>query len=99
ATEIVTAMKSGVDVVKVFPGGILGSSFIKDIKGPIPHANLMPSGGANRDNMAEWIENGAFAIGIGSALAKGYDGTNPEVVRTNTESFVEAYKNAVKGEG
>lgn len=99
ATEIVTAMKSGVDVVKVFPGGILGSSFIKDIKGPIPHANLMPSGGVNRDNMAEWIENGAFAIGIGSALAKGYDGTNTEVVRTNTESFVEAYKNAVKGEG
>ena len=97
ATEIVTAMKSGVDVLKVFPGGVLGASFIKDIKGPIPHANLMPSGGVNRDNMAEWIANGAFAIGIGSALAKGYDGTNPEVVKANTESFVDAYEDAVKG--
>ncbi|AKG75030.1 bifunctional 2-keto-4-hydroxyglutarate aldolase/2-keto-3-deoxy-6-phosphogluconate aldolase [Salinicoccus halodurans] len=98
ATEIVTAMKSGVDVLKVFPGGVLGASFIKDIKGPIPHVNLMPSGGVNKDNMAEWIENGAFAIGIGSALAKGYDGSNPEVVRENTESFVSVYEAAVKGE-
>lgn len=98
ATEIVTAMKSGVDVLKVFPGGVLGASFIKDIKGPIPHANLMPSGGVNKDNMAEWISNGAFAIGIGSALAKGYDGSNPEVVKANTESFVSVYEAAVKGE-
>lgn len=44
ATEITEAMKSGIDVIKVFPGGILGASFIKDIKGPLPHANLMPSG-------------------------------------------------------
>ncbi|WP_411842879.1 bifunctional 2-keto-4-hydroxyglutarate aldolase/2-keto-3-deoxy-6-phosphogluconate aldolase [Salinicoccus sp. HZC-1] len=98
ATEIVTALKSGVDVIKVFPGGVLGASFIKDIKGPIPHANLMPSGGVNKDNMGEWIRNGAFAIGIGSALAKGYNGSNPEVVKANTESFVSAYEEAVKGE-
>lgn len=98
ATEIVEAMKSGVDVIKIFPGGVLGASFIKDIKGPIPHANLMPSGGVNKENMAEWIENGAFAIGIGSALAKGYDGSNPEVVKENTEAFVATYQKAVKGE-
>lgn len=98
ATEIITAMKSGVDVIKVFPGGVLGASFIKDIKGPIPHASLMPSGGVNKDNMGEWIKNGAFAIGIGSALAKGYNGSNPEIVKANTESFVSAYEAAVKGE-
>jgi len=98
ATEVVTAMKSGVDVLKIFPGGVLGASFIKDIKGPIPHANLMPSGGVDKDNMAEWMENGAFAVGIGSALAKGYDGSNPEVVKANTESFVAVYEAQVKGE-
>ncbi|WP_020007622.1 bifunctional 4-hydroxy-2-oxoglutarate aldolase/2-dehydro-3-deoxy-phosphogluconate aldolase [Salinicoccus albus] len=97
ATEIVEAMKSGVDVLKVFPGGGLGPSFIKDIKGPMPHANLMPSGGVNKENMGEWVKNGAFAIGIGSALAKGYDGSNPEVIKENTESFAAAYE-AVKGD-
>ena len=97
ATEIVEAMKSGVDVIKIFPGGVLGASFIKDIKGPIPHANLMPSGGVNKENMAEWMDNGAFAIGIGSALAKGYDGSNPEVVKKNTEGFVAKYRELAKG--
>lgn len=91
-------MKAGVDVIKIFPGGVLGASFIKDIKGPMPHANLMPSGGVNKENMADWMENGAFAIGIGSALAKGYDGSNPEVVKENTESFVATYQKALKGE-
>ncbi|SDL34390.1 bifunctional 2-keto-4-hydroxyglutarate aldolase/2-keto-3-deoxy-6-phosphogluconate aldolase [Lacicoccus qingdaonensis] len=97
ATEITEAMKAGVDVIKVFPGGILGASFIKDIKGPIPHANLMPSGGVNKENMAEWIENGSFAVGIGSALTRGYDSTNPEVIRQNTEAFVAVYKNVTEG--
>lgn len=97
ATEIVTAMKAGVDVVKVFPGGILGASFIKDIKGPIPHANLMPSGGVNTGNMIEWIENGSFSVGIGSALMKDYDGMNFEVITKNTEAFVTAYEKAIVG--
>lgn len=97
ATEITEAMKAGVDVVKVFPGGILGASFIKDVKGPLPHANLMPSGGVNKDNMTDWYANGAFAIGIGSALAKGYEGNNPEVVKNNTEEFVRVYEKIVEG--
>ena len=98
ATEITEAMNSGIDVIKVFPGGILGASFIKDIKGPLPHANLMPSGGVNKENMSDWYANDAFAIGIGSALAKNYDGTNPEVVKNNTEEFVKVYEKIVEGD-
>ncbi|MEG0678433.1 MAG: bifunctional 2-keto-4-hydroxyglutarate aldolase/2-keto-3-deoxy-6-phosphogluconate aldolase, partial [Carnobacterium sp.] len=45
ATEIVKALESGVGVVKLFPGGLLGPSFIKDIHGPIPNIEMMPSGG------------------------------------------------------
>lgn len=97
ATEITQAYAAGVDVAKVFPGGVLGPSFIKDIKGPIPYANLMPSGGVSKENIGDWIKNGAFAVGIGSALKKGFDGTNPEVVVQNTEAFVEAYHQALKG--
>lgn len=96
-TEVTEAFKSGVDVVKLFPGGVLGASFIKDVKGPIPHANVMPSGGVSKDNIGDWIKNGAFAVGIGSALTKGFDGTDTGVITDNTKSFVNAYKNAIKG--
>ncbi|WP_102345095.1 bifunctional 2-keto-4-hydroxyglutarate aldolase/2-keto-3-deoxy-6-phosphogluconate aldolase [Bacillus sp. Marseille-P3661] len=70
-TDIMEALKYGVDVVKLFPGSLLGPGFIKDVKGPIPHVQLMPSGGVSLDNLSKWIENGAFAVGIGSALTKG----------------------------
>jgi 2-dehydro-3-deoxyphosphogluconate aldolase/(4S)-4-hydroxy-2-oxoglutarate aldolase len=66
--EIVTAMESGCDVIKVFPGDMLGPNFIKDVKGPIPYANLMPSGGVNLENAGEWIEKGALLISSGSHL-------------------------------
>jgi 2-dehydro-3-deoxyphosphogluconate aldolase/(4S)-4-hydroxy-2-oxoglutarate aldolase len=66
--EIVTAMEAGCDVIKVFPGDMLGPNFIKDVKGPIPYANLMPSGGVNLENAGEWIEKGALLISSGSHL-------------------------------
>jgi 2-dehydro-3-deoxyphosphogluconate aldolase/(4S)-4-hydroxy-2-oxoglutarate aldolase len=96
-TEVTAALAAGVDVVKLFPGGVLGASFIKDIKGPIPHANVMPSGGVSKDNINEWIDKGAFAVGIGSALTKGFDGSNPEIVTQNTKEFVTAYQNIKEG--
>jgi 2-dehydro-3-deoxyphosphogluconate aldolase/(4S)-4-hydroxy-2-oxoglutarate aldolase len=70
-TEIMQALTFGVDVCKLFPGSLLGPSFIKDVKGPIPHVQLMPSGGVSLDNIDKWVNNGAFAVGIGSALTKG----------------------------
>ena len=70
-TEIMEALTFGVDVVKLFPGSLMGPGFIKDVKGPIPHVELMPSGGVSVDNVDKWINNGAFAVGIGSALTKG----------------------------
>jgi 2-dehydro-3-deoxyphosphogluconate aldolase/(4S)-4-hydroxy-2-oxoglutarate aldolase len=69
-TEIMQALSLGVDVVKLFPGSLFGYSFIKDVKGPIPHVQLMPSGGVSLENIDKWIKNGAFAVGIGSALTK-----------------------------
>src|SRR5699024_4168571 len=97
-TEIVEARNTGVDVIKIFPGGKLGASFIKDVKGPLPHANLMPSGGVNKENMHEWIDNDAFAVGIGSALVKNYDGSNAEIIKENTKSFLTRYKELTGGE-
>lgn len=69
-TEIMNALTFGVDVVKLYPSNLLGPDFIKDVKGPIPHVEIMPSGGVTIENIDKWVKGGAFAIGIGSALTK-----------------------------
>lgn len=85
-TEIMEALTYGVDVVKLFPGSLMGPGFIKDVKGPIPHVELMPSGGVSIDNIDKWMKNGAFAVGIGSALTKDVaDGNYSSVERIARE--------------
>ncbi|GGI65292.1 bifunctional 2-keto-4-hydroxyglutarate aldolase/2-keto-3-deoxy-6-phosphogluconate aldolase [Enterococcus alcedinis] len=69
-TEMVTAMESGADVVKLFPGGLFGANFIKDVHGPLPFAEMMPSGGVSIDNIDQWMAAGAWAVGVGGALTQ-----------------------------
>ncbi|API87976.1 bifunctional 2-keto-4-hydroxyglutarate aldolase/2-keto-3-deoxy-6-phosphogluconate aldolase [Marinilactibacillus sp. 15R] len=91
-TEITSAMATGVEVVKVFPGGILGPSFIKNVHGPIPHVEMMPSGGVSLENMQEWVDNGAWAVGIGSALTKNLAADGLNSVTEISKQFVDKYK-------
>lgn len=67
-TEVVTAWQSGADCVKLFPAEFLGPRFIKALKAPFPDVELMPTGGVNVDNLAEWFDAGACAVAVGSAL-------------------------------
>jgi 2-dehydro-3-deoxyphosphogluconate aldolase / (4S)-4-hydroxy-2-oxoglutarate aldolase len=67
-TEILAAHDAGADIVKVFPATMLGPQFIRDVRAPLPHVKLMPTGGVTIDNAGEWIRAGAVAVGIGSAL-------------------------------
>jgi 2-dehydro-3-deoxyphosphogluconate aldolase/(4S)-4-hydroxy-2-oxoglutarate aldolase len=67
-TEILSAWDAGADVVKVFPATSVGPSYLKDIRGPLPHVKLMPTGGVSIDNIGDWLRAGAVAVGIGSAL-------------------------------
>jgi 2-dehydro-3-deoxyphosphogluconate aldolase / (4S)-4-hydroxy-2-oxoglutarate aldolase len=67
-TEIQSAYEAGADIVKVFPADILGMEFFKSIKSPMPHLNLMPTGGVTPENAGEWLKAGACAVGIGSSL-------------------------------
>ncbi|RYL95110.1 bifunctional 4-hydroxy-2-oxoglutarate aldolase/2-dehydro-3-deoxy-phosphogluconate aldolase [Sporolactobacillus sp. THM7-4] len=87
-TEMTEALKAGVDVVKVFPGSVVGSGFIKSIKGPIPNINLMPTGGINLKNITEWLDQGCFAVGVGSVLTKGSSKGDYTQVEKNAEQFV-----------
>ena len=70
-TEILAAWDAGADIVKVFPATSLGPTFFKDMRGPLPHVKLMPTGGVTRQNAGEWIRAGAVAIGVGTALVDG----------------------------
>jgi 2-dehydro-3-deoxyphosphogluconate aldolase / (4S)-4-hydroxy-2-oxoglutarate aldolase len=67
-TEILTAFEAGGDVIKVFPAGVLGPSFVKDIHGPLGQIPLMPAGGVDMFNIGEYFKAGAVAVGLGSSL-------------------------------
>ncbi|MDQ0220720.1 bifunctional 4-hydroxy-2-oxoglutarate aldolase/2-dehydro-3-deoxy-phosphogluconate aldolase [Peribacillus cavernae] len=69
--EMVEAMELGVDILKLFPGEMFGPSIIKTFKGPLPHVQLMPTGGVSLGNVEEWIKSGAVAVGVGNSLTSG----------------------------
>ena len=68
-TEILRAWTLGADIVKVFPSAGLGPSYIRDVLAPLPFVRLMPTGGVDAGNAADWIRAGAVCVGAGSNLA------------------------------
>lgn len=80
--EIVEALEHGSDVVKLFPANNFTPSFISSVNGPLPHVHIMPTGGINVNNFIEWLQAGAFAVGVGSDLTKAYrQGGEEEVIK------------------
>ena len=78
--EIIAANEAGVDFVKLFPGSAFGQGYVKAIKGPLPYANIMVTGGVNIDNIDSWIKAGVDAVGIGGELNKlGEEGKFEEI--------------------
>lgn len=67
-TEILQAYEWGADVVKLFPAENFGLSYFEAVKAPMPHLPIMPTGGITVENAAEWIDNGALCLGVGSSL-------------------------------
>ncbi len=93
-TEVKKAMEAGADVVKIFPAGLFGPKIIKSIKGPMPQAELLPTGGVSHDNVQDWIEAGSFAVAAGSAIVDGAEEGNFDQVKENAEKFVELIEEA-----
>jgi 2-dehydro-3-deoxyphosphogluconate aldolase/(4S)-4-hydroxy-2-oxoglutarate aldolase len=92
--EILEAMEAGSDVIKIFPGSAFGPSYIKAIKGPLPQANLMPTGGVNLDNVGEWIKNGCVAVGVGGELTSPAKKGDYAKVEELAKEFVDRVKEA-----
>ncbi|GAB2589288.1 beta/alpha barrel domain-containing protein [Spirosoma areae] len=88
--EIYQATLLGADLVKVFPGNVVGPGFIKAIKGPMPSLKLMVTGGVepNADSLNAWFKAGVTAVGIGSQLFSG-DGADPAALRERIASLVQ----------
>ncbi|MBT2259055.1 bifunctional 2-keto-4-hydroxyglutarate aldolase/2-keto-3-deoxy-6-phosphogluconate aldolase [Priestia megaterium] len=87
--EMASALELGCDILKLFPAGHFDPSFIKAVNGPLPNVKIMPTGGINLDNMEEWINAGAVAIGIGSDLNKAYQNRGYEAVVKLSEKYIE----------
>lgn len=89
-TEILNAYESGGDVIKVFPGN-MGPQYIKDIRGPLPHIPLLPTGGINETNIQAFLSAGATGFGIGSSLVSATEeGTDESLhaVTLKAQTFV-----------
>jgi 2-dehydro-3-deoxyphosphogluconate aldolase/(4S)-4-hydroxy-2-oxoglutarate aldolase len=92
--EVIAAMECGADIVKVFPGEILGPAFVKAVKGPLPQARMMPTGGVSIDNVAAWINAGAVALGVGSNLTASAKTGDFRAITAVAKQFVEKIKEA-----
>jgi 2-dehydro-3-deoxyphosphogluconate aldolase / (4S)-4-hydroxy-2-oxoglutarate aldolase len=95
-TEVFQAFTLGVDVVKIFPGSLGGPAYIKALKGPFPNIPMMPTGGVNAGNVAEWFKTGVVAVGAGSELCPpqfARDGKFDEITKLATD-FVQVVKKA-----
>jgi 2-dehydro-3-deoxyphosphogluconate aldolase/(4S)-4-hydroxy-2-oxoglutarate aldolase len=92
--EVVEAMECGADIVKIFPGEILGPAFVKAVRGPLPQASLMPTGGVNLENVADWIKAGAVAVGVGGNLTAGAKTDDFASITQLARRFVEKIKEA-----
>lgn len=69
-SEITTALEAGCEIIKIFPGGTLGTSFISSLKAPLPQVQIMVTGGVNLTNAKDWFLSGVTAIGIGGEFNK-----------------------------
>lgn len=101
ASEILSAYRLGVDIVKLFPAGALGARYLKDLRGPLQQAAIMPVGGVTLDNLAEFVQAGAYAFGIGSelvdkqAIAQG----RYSVISEKAQAFIAAFRKAKAASG
>jgi 2-dehydro-3-deoxyphosphogluconate aldolase/(4S)-4-hydroxy-2-oxoglutarate aldolase len=94
-TEVVTAWQAGADVVKVFPASAMGGAkYLTALKGPLPQVELIPTGGVSVATAKEFLEAGAFALGVGSDLvdAKAMADGQPEKVTNTAKKYLEIVK-------
>jgi 2-dehydro-3-deoxyphosphogluconate aldolase / (4S)-4-hydroxy-2-oxoglutarate aldolase len=95
-TEIVKAYQAGADILKIFPASSLGPNYLRELKGPLGHIPMMPTGGVSLDNVQEFIKNGAVAVGVGGTLLnkKAIAENRFDLIRDTANEFSSLIKSA-----
>lgn len=92
--EVILDLEAGVDIIKIFPGELFGPQIIKSIHGPLPQAQLMPTGGVSLENVSEWVKAGAVAVGAGSSLTGAAKNGDYEKITETAKRFIEKINEA-----
>jgi 2-dehydro-3-deoxyphosphogluconate aldolase/(4S)-4-hydroxy-2-oxoglutarate aldolase len=96
-SELMIAQDHGARLIKIFPcGNVGGPKYLKSLKAPFPNASLIPTGGVNAGNAAEFIAAGAFALGVGADLvdAQALREGNLEKISSAARELVQAVTSA-----
>jgi 2-dehydro-3-deoxyphosphogluconate aldolase/(4S)-4-hydroxy-2-oxoglutarate aldolase len=95
-TEAQTAFEAGADFVKIFPADTLGPGYIKALRAPLPHLKIVPTGGVDVHNVADFLKAGCFALGVGGSLVstKILQNNNWSELTSRAREFVNAAKAA-----
>ena len=98
-TEILTAWEHGATFVKVFPASTVGPRYLKDVRGPLPQIELIPTGGVNLENAGEFIRAGAAAVAVGGNLvdARSVEDRAWTTLTDRARAFVDAVAAARRG--
>ncbi len=87
--EMVASTEYGVDVVKLFPANACGPKMIKAVNGPLPNLKIMPTGGINKDNLLDWLNEGVFAAGMSGNLLSLARKNDFETMKEEVEELVD----------
>jgi len=95
-TEAARAMEAGADILKMFPASTVGPGHIGALQGPLGDVEIIPTGGISTDNVADFFDAGAVAVGAGSALVnyEAIEKDDMDAVREQAAEFVEAVEAA-----
>ena len=98
-TEAQLAYEAGADFIKIFPADTLGPGYIKALRAPLPHLRIVPTGGVDVQNVADFLKAGCAALGVGSSLVSTkilQEADWPELTR-RASAFVAAARKARSG--
>ncbi len=96
-SEVVEAIQAGADAVKLFPATMLGVAYLKAIRAPLPDIRYVPTGGVTPELAREYVQAGAWAVGVGSELIDKdfFHAPDPAVVLSKIQGRAAAYREAL----
>jgi 2-dehydro-3-deoxyphosphogluconate aldolase/(4S)-4-hydroxy-2-oxoglutarate aldolase len=95
-TEAQIAHEAGADFIKIFPADTLGAGYIRALRAPLPHLRIVPTGGVDVHNVADFLKAGCVALGVGGSLvsSKILQDANWSELTRKAKAFVEAAQQA-----